>query len=84
MSVEMKGTSPARPRPNPRPASPEKPKTYATLTAEKRLGVVALIGPTFREVLTEMAAERAAAEANEVAAGFRYQVAESNLALLAT
>jgi hypothetical protein len=58
---ELKGVTPSRPRPNPRPASPEKPKTYDTIGAGGRMKVRALIGSTFREVLAEMAAEDEAA-----------------------
>lgn len=61
--TELKGTTTQRPRPNPRPASPESPKAYASLSAEGRLRVVSLLGPTFRAVLAEMAEERGHLEA---------------------
>lgn len=62
---ENRGVSPSRPRPNPRPASPEKPKTYSDLTAEKRLLTISLLANPFQEVLAEMAAEREASVADE-------------------
>lgn len=63
---EDRGVSPVRPRPNPRPASPENPgkTTYSTLTADKRLHVRSLLARDFQEVLAEMAAEREAATAD--------------------